>query len=70
MDVRKPRASVSDVESRIEAAFRRNAEVDVRKVRVGTNAGKVIPPGAVRCWAERQKAKTAWSAPGVIQSRI
>lgn len=62
----KPLAS--DVKDRIEAAFRRSAEVDAKKIHVETNGNKVTLKGGVRTWGERQAALwTAWSAPGVSQ---
>jgi len=64
----KPRASATEVKSRIEAAFRRSAELDAQKVRVETRDGKVTLRGEVQSWSERQEAeRTAWSAPGVTE---
>jgi len=62
----KPRVSAIDVKSRIEAAFRRSAEVDAQKVQVETRDSKVTLRGAVHSWSEREDAeRTAWAAPGV-----
>jgi osmotically-inducible protein OsmY len=64
----KPRVSAADVKSLIEAAFRRSADLDAKKVRVEAHDGKVTLRGDVRSWAERQVASwTAWSAPGVTE---
>jgi osmotically-inducible protein OsmY len=64
----KPRVSATDVKARIEAAFRRSAELDARKVQVEADDGKVTLRGDVRFWSERQEAeRTAWAAPGVTQ---
>ena len=66
----KPRVSATDVKSRIEAAFRRSAELDAQKVRVETHDGKVTLRGDVHSWSERQEAeRTAWAAPGSLRSR-
>jgi len=42
----KPRVSATEVKSRIEAAFRRSAELDAQKIRVETKDGKVTLHGS------------------------
>jgi osmotically-inducible protein OsmY len=69
----KPRVTPSEVKSKIEEAFRRNAEVDAQNITVEANGSEVILKGAVRSWAERQEAeRVAWRAPGVtkVENRI
>jgi osmotically-inducible protein OsmY len=64
----KPRVSTMDVRDKIEAAFKRSAEIDARRVNVAAKDGKVILSGNVHSWAERREAESAaWAAPGVTQ---
>jgi osmotically-inducible protein OsmY len=69
----QPRVKATDVRDKIEAAFKRSAEIDARRVNVTTQNGKVILSGNVHSWAERQEAeRAAWAAPGVtlVEDRL
>ena len=62
-----------DVKSKIEAALKRSAEVDARRINVAVADGKVILSGNVHSWFERNEARhAAWAAPGVkaVDDRI
>jgi osmotically-inducible protein OsmY len=62
----KARASVDGVKCKIEDAFRRNADLDARRIAVETKDGTVKLSGSVASWLERDTADAAaWSAPGV-----
>jgi osmotically-inducible protein OsmY len=54
------------VREKIEAALKRSAEIDARRINVAAVEGKVILTGNVHSFAERQAAEqAAWGAPGV-----
>jgi len=62
-----PKVTPVDLKNRIEAALKRHAELEVRKIRVETRGGTVVLDGFVHSWAERDQAERAvWGAPGVV----
>ena len=69
----EPHVSIPDVKAKIEAALKRSAEVDARRINVAVADGKVILSGNVHSWNERDEARrAAWGAPGVkdVDDRI
>jgi osmotically-inducible protein OsmY len=73
-DIRvQPPVKTTDVREKIEAAFKRSAEIDARRVNVTAQENRIILSGNVHSWAERQEAeRAAWAAPGVtdVQNRL
>ena len=62
----EPHVSATDVQKKIEAALKRSAEVDARRINVSATDGKVVLSGNVHSWFERDEARrAAWAAPGV-----
>ena len=69
----KPHVRAGDVQAKIEAAFKRSAAIDARRVNVNVHDGQVILSGNVHSWAERDEARrAAWAAPGVtaVEDRL
>lgn len=61
-----PRASVADIQKKINAAFHRSATIDSGKVVAEVIGNKVILRGKVRSFSEKEDAeKAAWAAEGV-----
>ena len=67
VEVKPSRTLVSaEIKTGIEAALKRSAEVEARRIHVEIRGSTVVLTGAVSSWPERNAAERAvWSGPGV-----
>jgi osmotically-inducible protein OsmY len=67
IEVKPSRTPVSaEVRTGIEAALKRSAEVEARRIHVDIQGPTVVLTGTVSSWPERNAAeRAAWAAPGV-----
>ena len=64
----RAKAGEKDVKHRLFEAFRRNAELEARRIGVEVHHGKVRLHGSVRDWSEIDEAvRAASSVPGVVE---
>lgn len=62
----KPAVSAVAVKSDIEAALKRTAADDAKKIKVAVHGSDITLSGSVHNWAERESVTTsAWGTPGV-----
>lgn len=62
----RPRVDAADIQTRLRAAFERNAELEAGGINVTVRDNRVILSGKVKSWIEREEAeRVAWSVPGV-----
>ncbi|KRQ08377.1 BON domain-containing protein [Bradyrhizobium manausense] len=69
----RPAVQPTDIQRRIQEAFKRSATLDANRISVEARGSEVILNGTVRSWTEREEAeRVAWSAPGVthVEDRI
>ncbi len=61
-----PTVSTQQIKEKIEDAWKRSIDLDVRRMSVVANNGSVALYGHVHSWSEREQAeRAAWQAPGV-----
>ena len=62
----KPHVSTADIQSKIEAALRRQADAAAHRIQITADGGTVMLTGKVNHWSEHVAAtRAAWAAPGV-----
>ena len=69
----KPKITASDIEKKINEAFKRSATIDAVKITAEVTGSKAILRGKVRSFAEKEDAENAaWFAPGItsVDSKI
>jgi osmotically-inducible protein OsmY len=69
----KPSPKLTEIKTKIESAFQRNALIDARRIDVQVRGDRVILEGSVRSYAEKKEAEqVACSAPGIceVENRI
>ena len=69
----KPSPKPTEIKTKIESAFQRNALLDARRIDVQVRGDRVILEGSVRSYAEKKEAEqVACSAPGIceVENRI